>query len=111
MIGAEAHGSYKLGKFKKEFKRKPSKIGYKFDDWDAWFDLVEKDGFLCRTNNDCNWLDPKLYCQAGISETCWLGCETNHRTFWEIKMAKKYPVDFEAAARTPSFRALKRAPT
>ena len=34
-----------------------------------------------------------------------------HRTFWEIEMAKKYPVDFEAAARTPSSRASKRAPT
>ena len=27
---------------------------------------------------------------------------SKHRTFWEIEMAKKYPVDFEAAARTPS---------
>ena len=36
---------------------------------------------------------------------------TRHRTFWEIEMAKKYPVDFEAAARTPSSRASKRAPT
>ena len=28
-----------------------------------------------------------------------------HCTFWEIEMAKKYPVDFEAAAITPSSRA------
>ena len=34
-----------------------------------------------------------------------------HRTLWEIEMAKKYPVDFEAVARTPSSRASKRAPT
>ena len=34
-----------------------------------------------------------------------------HGTFWEIVMAKKYPVDFEATVRTPSSRALKRAPT
>ena len=31
----------------------------------------------------------------------------SHRTFREIEMAKKYPVDFEAAERTPSSRALK----
>ena len=34
-----------------------------------------------------------------------------HRTFWEIEMAKKYPVDFEAVVRTPSSRASKGAPT
>ena len=34
-----------------------------------------------------------------------------HRTFCKIEMAKKYPVDFEAAARTPSSRASKQAPT
>jgi len=28
-----------------------------------------------------------------------------HRTLWEIEMAKKYPVDFKAAVRTPSSRA------
>ena len=33
---------------------------YKFDDWNGW---RMKDGMLCRTTNDCSWLDENLLCQ------------------------------------------------
>ena len=30
-----------------------------FQDWLGW---VQKDGFLCRTSNDCKWLDSQITC-------------------------------------------------
>ena len=38
-------------------------------------------------------------------------CKNLPRTFWEIEVAKKYPVDFEATASAPSSRTQKQAPT
>merc|ERR1712136_76834 len=63
VIGAVAYGSYKYGKLSSEFsKKKKSKKSYKFD-FDDWNDWREVDGFLCRNNSDCNWVDEKLFCQ------------------------------------------------
>ena len=33
---------------------------YKFDDWNDW---READGFLCRSSNDCKWIDNNLNCE------------------------------------------------
>jgi len=62
VIGAVALTSYKVGKLKSKFskKKKSKKIKFDFDDWNDW---REVDGFLCRNNTDCNWVDDKLYCQ------------------------------------------------
>ena len=32
-------------------------------DWDTYNTWRERDGFLCRDNNDCNWIDSRFYCQ------------------------------------------------
>ena len=33
---------------------------YDFNDWNDW---READGFLCRSNKDCQWIDEKLNCE------------------------------------------------
>ena len=33
---------------------------YDFDDWNEW---READGFLCRNDNDCQWMDINLNCE------------------------------------------------
>ena len=32
---------------------------YTFDDWDR---NAQKDGWVCRTDRDCEWIDPDLGC-------------------------------------------------
>ena len=34
--------------------------GWRFDQWNSW---RMQDGLLCRSNNDCGWLDDDLQCQ------------------------------------------------
>ena len=34
--------------------------GYGFNQWNRDREI---DGFLCRTTDDCSWLDRRLYCQ------------------------------------------------
>merc|ERR1712111_72440 len=58
VVGAVFYTAYKLGKLKRRFGLKTR--NYKFDDWNEW---RRADGFLCRTTDDCNWVDTKLYCQ------------------------------------------------
>ena len=38
---------------------------YNFDTWNNW---READGFLCRTNDDCKWLDQNLNCEGAEFE-------------------------------------------
>ena len=33
---------------------------YEFNDWNSW---READGFLCRNNDDCRWVDQNLNCE------------------------------------------------
>ena len=33
---------------------------WSFNDWNSW---RQADGFLCRNDNDCNWLNNNLECQ------------------------------------------------
>ena len=48
--------------------------GWRFDDWNSW---RMKDGMLCRTTNDCKWLDMNLRCQdyklASNISRAWFG--------------------------------------
>ena len=58
-----AYGSYKIGKLSLRFSASTGNPGYTFDKWNKW---RQTDGFLCRNNNDCKWLDKNLDC---LSET------------------------------------------
>lgn len=80
LIGAGAYVGYKLGKLKEKFSHRKWGGGhsshsthivvgsssvhraprYDFDDWNDW---READGFLCRSNDDCQWLDQNLNCE------------------------------------------------
>jgi len=83
LIGAGAYVGYKLGKLKEKFSSRKwgggysssssshhisissgSSIGrrprYEFNDWNSW---READGFLCRNNDDCRWVDQNLNCE------------------------------------------------
>merc|ERR1712080_598854 len=57
-IGVGAYAGYKVAKLAGKFAK--HSLGYRFHDWDDW---REVDGMLCRTSNDCNWINPQLYCQ------------------------------------------------
>ena len=48
------------GKFTK-WAAKAAFSGWNFGDWDRW---RREDGMLCRTDEDCSWLDPGLQCQG-----------------------------------------------
>ena len=41
-----------------------------FEDWNTW---RMKDGMLCRTTNDCSWLDKDLFCQRIVRAEAWFG--------------------------------------
>lgn len=80
LIGAGAYVGYKLGKLKEKFSNRKwgggsssthisiggsssirrSRPRYEFNDWNDW---READGFLCRSNNDCKWVDDNLNCE------------------------------------------------
>ena len=58
-VNGASHTGYQLGKLKSKFGRKGKESiirGYDFEDWNHW---QETDGFLCRKNDDCTWLDDK----------------------------------------------------
>jgi len=68
VIGATAYGAYQLGKLSNRFSGFGGGYGYGsygghrygYREWNNWREI---DGFLCRNNNDCNWVDSRLYCQ------------------------------------------------
>ncbi|XP_040573869.1 uncharacterized protein [Lepeophtheirus salmonis] len=61
VIGAVAYGGYKVGQLTSRFSNfgHSNNMGYGFNDWNRW---RQQDGFLCRNNNDCVWIDPSLEC-------------------------------------------------
>jgi len=109
LIGAGAYVGYKLGKLKEKFSSRNWDHGfdghdehsssnvhisiggssgghssghgvqprYNFDTWNNW---READGFLCRTNDDCKWLDQNLNCEGAEFEFSpaagWYGGDT-----------------------------------
>ena len=62
LTGAVAYGGYQVGKLTGRF----GSYGYGrgggwgFNDWNRWREI---DGFMCRDDNDCNWIDQRLFCQ------------------------------------------------
>lgn len=66
VIGAVAYGGYQLGKLSGRFNNYGGGYdggyggGYGFNEWNRWREI---DGFMCRNDNDCNWIDNRLYCQ------------------------------------------------
>jgi len=60
VIGAVAYGSYQLGKMSGNFGRYHHGGQWGYNDYNKW---RQQDGFMCRNNNDCNWLDQQMYCQ------------------------------------------------
>ena len=66
MIGTVAYGGYKLGKLRERAKH------YNNPNFniDAWNTRRQVDGFLCRYNSDCMWLDQNLGC-ANVTTFGW----------------------------------------
>ena len=60
VIGATAYGAYQLGKLSGSFGSYHHGGHWGYREWNNW---REVDGFMCRNNQDCNWIDPRLYCQ------------------------------------------------
>ena len=64
VIGATAYGAYQIGKLSGRFSSGYGGFGggrhYGYNDYNRWREI---DGFLCRRNEDCNWIDQRLYCQ------------------------------------------------
>merc|ERR1711971_746226 len=63
VIGAGAYYGYKLTKTAAKFSSFVwgyNSQDWSFNDWNSW---RQADGFLCRNDNDCNWLNNNLECQ------------------------------------------------
>merc|ERR1711971_357954 len=63
VVGAVAYGAYQIGKMTSRFGSYGwgnNYPGYNFNTWNTW---RKADGFLCRNDNDCTWLDNDLECQ------------------------------------------------
>merc|ERR1711971_1035332 len=66
LIGVGVYAGYKLTKAAAKFANFDDP-DIDFDTWNRW---READGFLCRTDNHCNWLDENLECQQ-VEEFGW----------------------------------------
>ena len=60
LVGAGVYAGYQLAKLSSKFDHRRRVGDYDFDDWNSW---REVDGFMCRDNEDCRWVDSNLYCQ------------------------------------------------
>jgi hypothetical protein len=58
--GAVAYGGYQIGKLSGRFGSYGYGRGWGFNDWNRWREI---DGFMCRDDNDCKWIDERLFCQ------------------------------------------------
>ena len=54
VLGIGVYAAKKLEKLKGKFPKNSN-----FDEWNSW---RQKDGFLCRNINDCNWIDRQMNC-------------------------------------------------
>jgi len=60
LVAAGAYVGYKLAKLGTKFAVWSHGGSWGFDDWDDW---READGMLCRTSNDCRWVDRSMQCE------------------------------------------------
>ena len=66
LIGSGVYSAYKLAKAQSKFA-KFDDPDIDFNTWNTW---REVDGFLCKTDNHCNWLDENFECQQ-VGEFGW----------------------------------------
>ena len=55
------YSAAKKRKLRKKHSKRRRTSSHDFDDWNEW---REDDGLLCRNDNDCNWIDGRLYCKS-----------------------------------------------
>ena len=60
LVSAGVYISYKLAKLGAKFGSWRHGGSWGFDDWDDW---READGMLCRTSDDCRWVDQSMRCE------------------------------------------------
>lgn len=60
LVAAGAYVGYKLLKLGSKFGSWRHQGNWGFNDWDDW---READGMLCRTSNDCKWVDQSMRCE------------------------------------------------
>jgi len=60
LVAAGAYVGYKLAKLTSKFGGYRHGGNWGFNDWDDW---READGMLCRTSNDCQWVDRSMQCE------------------------------------------------
>jgi len=48
-------------KAEKKYKNQEQKFGGTFNQWDSW---RQADGYLCRNDTDCSWMDEDLRCES-----------------------------------------------
>ena len=60
LVGAGAYVGYKLAKLGGKFGSWRHGGSWGFNDWDDW---READGMLCRTSDDCQWVDRSMRCE------------------------------------------------
>ena len=64
VIGLVAYSSKQIEELSNKFSSfgwVQNEPGYSFNDWKTW---RESDGFLCKNNTDCKWLDNNMKCQG-----------------------------------------------
>ena len=57
LVAAGAYAGYQLAKLGTKFGSWSHGGSWGFDDWDDW---READGMLCRTSDDCRWVDRRF---------------------------------------------------
>ena len=60
LVAAGAHTGKQLAKLGTKFGKWSHGGSWNFDSWDNW---READGMLCRTSNDCKWIDQSMRCE------------------------------------------------
>lgn len=64
VIGLVAYTSKQIEELSNKFSSfgwTQNEPGYSFDNWKTW---RESDGFLCKDDTDCKWLDSNMKCQG-----------------------------------------------
>ena len=64
VIGLVAYSSKQIEELSNKFSSfgwVQNEPGYSFNNWKTW---RESDGFLCKNNTDCKWLDSNMKCQG-----------------------------------------------
>ena len=58
VVGRGVYYPTKKQKLRRKYRKHTSS-----NDFDDWNEMREKDGMLCRNNDDCKWIDSSLYCK------------------------------------------------